>query len=156
MSDFLEKYSKDIRVRVKKTWLFLGKREFSEKKKVSDIMDYYLPRYQKCGIITNAIEEAEKDDEYLPVRLKEVYALAQTKVNEDHFKSFYDYDDVPAGDILIFYHPAKEIYLVVDGVHRLGNRAINQDLDEEITCHYLQSKYLPRASRDIKIILERS
>lgn len=156
MADFFEKYSKDIRVRVKKNWLIFGKREFVEKKRVSEIMHYFIPRFQKGGVITNAFEEVEKDTEYLPVRLRDIYALAQTKVNEDHFKSFYDYDDVPAGDILVLYYPEKEIYLVVDGVHRLGNRAINQDLDEEITCHYLQSRFLPRASVDIRMILERS
>ena len=133
----------------------MDKKEFTEKQKVGDITSYYLPRFQKGGIVTSAIETVQTDKEYLPVKLRDIYELAQIEANDDNFKKFYDYDLVPMGDILIFYYPDKEINLIVDGVHRLCNRIINQSLDEEITCHYMQSKFLPKASIDVKMILER-
>jgi hypothetical protein len=155
MTSLLSKYKKDIRVQVNKWWLLFDKKEFSEKKKIRDIMEYYLPRFQKGGIVTSSIERVQTDKEYLPVRLADIYQLAQIEVNDDHFKKFYDYNFVPMGDILIFYYPDRKINLIVDGVHRLCNRVISQSLDEEVTCHYLQSKYLPKASIDVRMILER-
>lgn len=155
MADYFKKHKKDIRVQFNNWWLIFDKKEFSEKKKVGDIVEYYLPRFQKGGIVTSAIETVKNDAEYSPVRLADVYRLARLEANEEHFKKIYDYDLVPMGDILVFYYPDKEINLIVDGIHRLSNRIVNQSLDEDVICHYLQSRYLPKASVDIKLILER-